>query len=58
MDVRLTKAEIQRRKHEGTADPWMNPRGSSGEWVEVQIDDVRDVTFALELVEEAVRANS
>lgn len=58
MDVRLTKSEIQRRKDEGTLDPRMTARGPSAEWVEVRLGNAGDVPFAVELVEDAVRANS
>jgi hypothetical protein len=58
LDVRLTRAEIRRRNAEGTLDPRIQLRHASGDWAEIRVETPKDLAFALELVEEAIRANS
>jgi Luciferase len=58
MDVRLTKELIRQRKTERSLDPRVRTRGPSAEWVAVSVTGAQDIALALELVEEAVRANS
>lgn len=58
MDVRLTREEIRRRKAEGAFDPRVRTRGPSADWVEVHVEEARDIPYAVSLVEEAVRANA
>jgi len=57
MDVRLTKELIREMKHSGTLDPRVKTRGSSANWAEVKLDRESDIALAIELVEEAIRAN-
>jgi hypothetical protein len=58
MDVRLTKEEIRRLRSEGALDPRVRTRGPSAEWAEVHVLGLKDVPYAVSLVEEAIRANS
>jgi hypothetical protein len=58
MDVRLTKELIRERKAEGALDPRVRTRGPSAEWATVPVIETRDLALAVDLVEEAVRANS
>jgi hypothetical protein len=58
LDVRLTRAEIRRRKVDRALDPRIHLRHASGDWAEVSVETPKDLAFALELVEEALRTNS
>lgn len=58
MDVRLTKERIREMKAEGPLDPRIRTRGPSAEWAAVQVQSPRDLPLALQLVEEAMRANA
>lgn len=57
MDVRLTKEVIGERRREGSLDPRLRAGGRYAEWVAVTVKDGRDIARALEVVEDAVRAN-
>jgi hypothetical protein len=58
LDVRLTRARIRELKSMGPLDPRVTTRGASAEWVEVKFGDESDLPLVLELIEEAVRANT
>jgi len=58
MDVRLTRTRIRELKSEGTLDPRIRTRGSSAEWATLPLTDRRDLTLAIEMVDEAIRANA
>ena len=58
MDVRLTKGEIRRLKSEQGLDNRVRTRGASAEWAEVHVTELKDIPYAISLVEEAIRANS
>ena len=58
MDVRLTKEYIKELKARGELDARVKTRGPAAEWAAVSISDPRDVPLALQLVEDAVRANA
>jgi len=58
MDVRLTKERIPELRSVGVLDSRVKTRGRFAEWVSLSLTDPRDVDYALQLVEEAVRANS
>lgn len=58
LDVRLTREWIRAAKAEGTLDPRVRTRGPSADWATVPLHDRRDVTLALILIEEAMRANA
>ena len=58
MDVRLTREVIRQLKSEGGLDQRIRTRGPSADWVEVHVERRGDITYALSLVEEAVRANA
>jgi hypothetical protein len=57
MDVRLTKEEIRRLKSERALDHRVRTRGPSAEWAEVHLTELKDIPYAISLVEEAIRAN-
>jgi hypothetical protein len=57
LDVRLTRELIRQRKKEGGIDPRIRTRGPSADWAAVRIEEPTDVSLALTLVEEALRAN-
>jgi hypothetical protein len=57
LDVRLTKAEIRRRRDVLRSDPRIVLRASSSDWLEVWPSTPEDVTFATELVISAIDAN-
>lgn len=58
MDVRLTRERIQLHKSEAPFDPRVSTRGPSANWVAVRVRESGDIALALELVDEAIRANS
>jgi hypothetical protein len=58
MDVRLTKEGIHRLKSERALDARFRTRGPSAEWAEVHVTEMKDIPYAVSLVEEAIRANS
>jgi hypothetical protein len=58
MDVRLTKERIPQLKAERVLDSRVTTRGASAEWVAVRIAEPRDISLAVQLVEEAIRANA
>ncbi|MGC2288697.1 MAG: luciferase family protein [Thermoplasmata archaeon] len=58
MDVRLTAGVIQRRKREGGLDDRVTPEGGAPNWVKVRVSETRDISLAVVLAEEAVRANA
>lgn len=58
MDVRLTAEVILRRRREGPFDDRVRPEGGAPNWVKVRLSSPRDVALAVELAEEAVRANA
>jgi Family of unknown function (DUF5519) len=58
MDVRLTKERIREMKETGPLDPRIQTRGPSAEWAAVRVREARDLALAVQLVEEAIRANS
>lgn len=57
MDVRLTHQRIRQMKMEGSLDARVRTRGPAAEWATVALGEARDVALALEMVEEAMRAN-
>lgn len=57
MDVRLTRERIREMRAEGTLDSRVQTRGRSANWATVPLAEGRDFALALELVEEAMRAN-
>jgi hypothetical protein len=58
MDVRLTRERIRLHKAEQPFDERVRTRGPSADWVAVRVSEPGDVALALELVEEAIRANA
>jgi hypothetical protein len=58
MDVRLTREEIRRLKSEQALDHRVRTRGPSADWAEVHVTELKDIPYAISLVEEAIRANS
>jgi hypothetical protein len=58
MDLRLTKEEIRRLKSEQALDRRVRTRGPSAEWAEIHVTELKDIPYAISLVEEAIRANS
>jgi len=58
MDVRLTKERIRELKAAGPLDPRVQTRGPSADWAAVRVSVESDLALAIELVEEAIRANS
>ena len=58
LDVRLTRRRIAEMKAEGPLDVRVLTRGPSAEWVEVRVSESADIALAVNLVEEALRANS
>jgi Family of unknown function (DUF5519) len=58
MDVRLTREVIRIRKAEGGFDARVTTRGPSADWASVRVEAPDDVSPALALVEDAIRANS
>lgn len=58
MDIRLTKERIPELKSVGVLDSRVKTRGRTAEWVAVTLADSRDVEYVLQLMEEAIRANS
>ena len=57
LDIRLTKAEIRRRRDELKADERVSLRRSSSDWLEVRVQSDEDIAWARRLVVAAVRAN-
>lgn len=57
LDVRLTRAEIRRRRDEWKADERVTLRGSSSDWLELTVDVDGDVEWAVGIVLAAVEAN-
>ena len=57
LDVRLTREWIRRRVSERPFDERVHTRGPSADWVAVSVVGDQDLTLALSLVGEAVRAN-
>lgn len=58
MDVRLTRQPIREMKIEGILDPRVRIRGPSADWATVPLGAGRDVSLAVELVEDAIRTNA
>jgi Family of unknown function (DUF5519) len=58
MDVRLTRERIRELKAEGPLDIRIRTRGPSADWAAVRVSEEGDLALAVELVEEAIRANS
>src|SRR3954447_6376056 len=57
LDIRLTKAEIRRRRNELNSDERITLRSSSSDWLECSIKSDDDVEWAVSLVVAAVEAN-
>src|SRR5947209_12614409 len=57
LDIRLTKAEIRRRRQKLKADERVTLRGSSSDWLECLVESHEDVEWAARLVVAAVEAN-
>jgi hypothetical protein len=57
MDVRLTKERIRELKESGALDARVKTRGASANWAAVQVATASDIPYAVQLVEEAIRAN-
>ncbi len=58
MDVRLTAEVIRLRRREGGFDDRVTPEGGARDWVKVRVAAPSDVALAVDLAEEAVRANA
>lgn len=58
LDVRLTRQRIREMKTGGTLDSRVQTRGPSADWATLPLADARDLLLALELVEDATRANA
>jgi hypothetical protein len=58
MDVRLTRERIRELRSDGALDPRIKTRGPSADWATVRVVEERDISLAVELVEDAIRANS
>jgi hypothetical protein len=58
LDVRLTREVIREHRREGTLDPRIRTRGPSADWVGLPLSSETDLPLAVELVEEAIRANA
>jgi len=58
MDVRLTREAIPELKAAGRLDGRVRTRGPSAQWASVTLGSTSDIAYAVELVEEAVRANA
>jgi Family of unknown function (DUF5519) len=58
MDVRLTKERIRELKAEHALDPRVRTRGPSANWATVTLSTPQDLSLALSVIEEAMRANS
>lgn len=58
IDVRLTRAEIRRRRAALDADPRVRRPNRSGDWIEVRFAGPADLEWALELVVAARDANA
>ncbi|HEV2449862.1 MAG TPA: luciferase family protein [Thermoplasmata archaeon] len=58
MDIRLTRERIRFHKSEAPFDPRVTTRGPSANWIAVRLRETGDIALALELVDEAIRANS
>lgn len=58
LDVRLTKERIRELKGAGSLDPRVETRGPTAEWATLRLHGLDDVPIAVELIEEAVRANA
>ena len=57
MDLRLTKERVPKLKSAGLLDSRVTIRGQYAEWVAVALTDPRDVEYALQLLEELIRAS-
>ena len=58
LDVRLTKERIREYRSEGDFDERVTTRGSSAEWVTVRVLEGRDISLAVQLIQDAARANA
>jgi hypothetical protein len=58
MDVRLTRERIRELKADGAIDSRVHTGGPSADWATVRVIEEGDLAFAVQLVEEAIRANS
>lgn len=58
LDLRLTKQRIRELKSDESLDPRLHTRGPSSDWATLPLADERDLPLAVELVEEAMRANA
>lgn len=57
LDIRLTKAEIRRRRDELKADERVTLRRNSSDWLEVRVDSDADTEWAGSIVVAAIEAN-
>jgi luciferase-like monooxygenase len=57
MDIRLTHQRIREMKDEGILDQRVRTRGPSADWASLPLAEPRELSLALELIEEAIRAN-
>ena len=57
LDIRLTRQRIRELKGDGALDPRVRTRGPSADWATVPLEGPQDLSLALEMIDEAVRAN-
>jgi hypothetical protein len=57
LDVRLTKRVIRSRRSMLKEDERVTLRASASDWLEVRVEVVEDIEFALALVNESIAAN-
>lgn len=57
LDIRLTSQRIREMKAGGTLDLRVRTRGPSAHWASLLLAESRELPLALELIEEAMRAN-
>ncbi len=57
IDLRLTRAEIRARRADLRADPRVELRGSSSDWVTIRVGSPADEEFVLGLAEVAAAAH-
>jgi hypothetical protein len=58
MDVRLTRERIRELKADSALDSRVLTRGPTADWATVRVAKAEDISLAVQLVEEAIRANS
>ncbi len=56
-EIRLTKAEIRRRRAELREEPRIELRRNASDWLRCRVESTRDEAFARTLVADAVAAN-